>query len=145
MLPGESRRELQRLPAPVAATLDTTCWHTSPQFAALDEQPTLSIHTKADANSDADEDGGDADKPSRELIDVAPSSRSALLSQIALMDGDDDFASFPTGRVDVDGQQVDLREKNSWHLRLHEVPLTEAIETQWYLAIALSTRLCCFG
>lgn len=71
---------------------------------------------------------------------------SALLSQFALIDGDEaelsqpategghdsagagDGAQFPIGCVDVNGQQLDLRSRNSWLLRLDEVSTTEAAE-----------------
>jgi NAD(P)-dependent dehydrogenase (short-subunit alcohol dehydrogenase family) len=76
---------------------------------------------------------------------------SALLSQLPLIDGDDarcaeptraqvgdggaeraplaDCASdFPQGCADVNGQQLDLRARNSWTLRLDEVTTTEAAE-----------------
>jgi NAD(P)-dependent dehydrogenase (short-subunit alcohol dehydrogenase family) len=43
---------------------------------------------------------------------------------------------FPTGQVDADLQQVDLREVNSWRLKLGEVPTAEMIELQLVNAIA---------
>jgi hypothetical protein len=51
---------------------------------------------------------------------------------------------FPTGKVDADLQQVDLRETNSWRLKLGEVPTAEMIELQLVNAIApfvLNNRL----
>jgi NAD(P)-dependent dehydrogenase (short-subunit alcohol dehydrogenase family) len=51
---------------------------------------------------------------------------------------------FPTGQVDADLQQVDLRETNSWRLKLGEVPTAEMIELQLVNAIApfvLNNRL----
>jgi NAD(P)-dependent dehydrogenase (short-subunit alcohol dehydrogenase family) len=57
---------------------------------------------------------------------------SALQSQLALVQGDEashgDTASFPTGMVDVNGQQLDLRRHHSWRLRLHEVETPELVE-----------------
>ena len=35
---------------------------------------------------------------------------------------------FPKGHFDVNAQQVDLRDKNSWLLKLEEVSTTELIE-----------------
>lgn len=43
---------------------------------------------------------------------------------------------FPKGQLDADLQQVDLRETNSWRLRLGEIPTAEMIELQLVNAIA---------
>ncbi|PIW61250.1 MAG: hypothetical protein COW13_03440, partial [Candidatus Omnitrophica bacterium CG12_big_fil_rev_8_21_14_0_65_50_5] len=43
---------------------------------------------------------------------------------------------FPQGKLDVDLQQVDLRETNSWRLRLGDIPTSEMIELQLVNAIA---------
>jgi NAD(P)-dependent dehydrogenase (short-subunit alcohol dehydrogenase family) len=43
---------------------------------------------------------------------------------------------FPEGRFDKDLQQVDLRGKNSWRMRMHEVPTVEVLETQLVNAVA---------
>lgn len=43
---------------------------------------------------------------------------------------------FPTGELDVDLQQVDLRTKNSWRLKLGEIPTPELLEVQLVNAIA---------
>ena len=43
---------------------------------------------------------------------------------------------FPAGEVDADLQQVDLRDINSWRLKLGEVPTAEMIELQLVNAIA---------
>ena len=43
---------------------------------------------------------------------------------------------FPKGKLDADLQQVDLRETNSWRLRLGEVPTAELLELQLVNAIA---------
>jgi NAD(P)-dependent dehydrogenase (short-subunit alcohol dehydrogenase family) len=71
---------------------------------------------------------------------------SAVLSQRRYLD--EDYASgetlFPAGRLDEDLQQVDLREMNSWRLRLHEVETPELLEVQLVNAIApyiLNARL----
>lgn len=52
------------------------------------------------------------------------------LSQLQLIEGDEDASHelFPTGRLDQDLQQVDLRETNSWRLRLADVPTVELLE-----------------
>ena len=71
---------------------------------------------------------------------------SAALSQRHYLDEDyvEGEALFPEGRFDEDRQQVDLRETNSWRLRLHEVQTPELLEVQLVNAIApyvLNARL----
>jgi len=71
---------------------------------------------------------------------------SAALSQRRYLDEDfrDGEALFPAGRYDEDRQQVDLREVNSWRLRMHEVETPELLEVQLVNAIApyiLNARL----
>jgi len=71
---------------------------------------------------------------------------SAALSQRRYLDEDyrADDALFPTNRYDEDLQQVDLREINSWRLRLHEVATPELLEVQLVNSIApyiLNARL----
>ena len=43
---------------------------------------------------------------------------------------------FPLGKTNQDGEPLDLRNKNSWVLRLHEVSLNELLETQLVNCIA---------
>ena len=71
---------------------------------------------------------------------------SAALSQRRYLDEDYRAGEslFPTGRYDEDLQQIDLREVNSWRLRLHEVETPELLEVQLVNAIApyvLNARL----
>jgi NAD(P)-dependent dehydrogenase (short-subunit alcohol dehydrogenase family) len=71
---------------------------------------------------------------------------SAALSQRRYLDEDylGGEALFPTERYDEDMQQVDLREVNSWRLRMHEVKTPELLEVQLVNAIApyvLNARL----
>ena len=71
---------------------------------------------------------------------------SAALSQRRYLDEDyqNGDALFPAGRYDEDLQQVDLREVNSWRLRMHEVKTPELLEVQLVNAIApyvLNARL----
>ena len=85
---------------------------------------------------------------------VAPTMRvhgegllhSAELSQRRYLDEDfrDGEELFPAERYDEDRQQVDLREVNSWRLRMHEVETPELLEVQLVNAIApyiLNARL----
>ncbi|MCU0758838.1 MAG: SDR family NAD(P)-dependent oxidoreductase [Steroidobacteraceae bacterium] len=71
---------------------------------------------------------------------------SAALSQRRYLDEDylEGEALFPSGRYDEDLQQLDLRDTNSWRLRLHEVETPELLEVQLVNAIApyiLNARL----
>lgn len=80
--------------------------------------------------------GGAADV---ELV-AAEMSQAILLPE----DRDGDTRLFPEGRLDQDLQQVDLRDRNSWRLLLHEVPTIELLETQLVNAVApfvLNARL----
>ncbi|MEV5827415.1 SDR family oxidoreductase [Spirillospora sp. NPDC052242] len=55
-----------------------------------------------------------------------------------------DEASFPAGRTDETGEPLDLRDRNSWSLRLHEVDPAEWLEVQMVNAFApflLTSRL----
>ena len=77
---------------------------------------------------------------------LAGLARAAALSQTPLLP--DELAAqsalFPEGRLDQDLQQVDLRERNSWRLLLHEVSTVELLETQLVNAVApfvLNARL----
>jgi NAD(P)-dependent dehydrogenase (short-subunit alcohol dehydrogenase family) len=71
---------------------------------------------------------------------------SAQLSQLPVLPEDlaGGEAIFPSGRLDQDLQQVDLRDRNSWRLPLAEVPTLELLEVQLVNAIApfvLNARL----
>jgi len=72
--------------------------------------------------------------------------RAAELSQVPLVPEDDRTGEelFPTGELDSDLQQVDLRTVNSWRLRLAEVSTVELLEVQLVNSIApfiLNARL----
>lgn len=43
---------------------------------------------------------------------------------------------FPTGKIDADLQQVDLRKTNSWRLKLGEIPTNEMLEVQLVNSVA---------
>jgi NAD(P)-dependent dehydrogenase (short-subunit alcohol dehydrogenase family) len=68
------------------------------------------------------------------------------LSQVALTTEDSVTGQhlFPSGRLDADLQQVDLRQINTWRLALHEVSTVELLEVQLVNAMApfvLNARL----
>lgn len=93
------------------------------------------------------DDGMPAPKPSAAgAINVPGLTRAAELSQTALLPEDHMTVAslFPAGQLDQDLQQVDLRDRNSWRLRLHEVSAVELLETQLVNAVApfvLNARL----
>jgi len=71
---------------------------------------------------------------------------AAELSQVPLLP--EELAArkhlFPEGKLDQDLQQRDLREANSWRMRLHEVPSVELLEVHLVNALApfiLNARL----
>ena len=82
----------------------------------------------------------------RRLPSLAGITSAAELSQVALLPGEHDVAShlFPDGRLDQDGQQVDLRERNSWRMLMADVPSVELLEVHLVNAVApfiLNARL----
>ncbi|OFW38818.1 MAG: oxidoreductase [Acidobacteria bacterium RIFCSPLOWO2_12_FULL_67_14] len=80
------------------------------------------------------------------LVGAVGLTHSAELAQVRLLD--EEFAPqghfFPTGQLDQDLQQVDLRDRNSWRFLLAEVPTVELLEVQLVNAVApfvLNARL----
>jgi NAD(P)-dependent dehydrogenase (short-subunit alcohol dehydrogenase family) len=76
----------------------------------------------------------------RELPHAAHLSQVPLLPEELLAQTD----MFPLGRLDQDGQQIDLRERNSWRLLLSDVSSVELLEVQLVNAVApfvLNARL----
>jgi len=76
---------------------------------------------------------GDRPRPGRVGL-----THAAQLSQVPLLP--EELATrqelFPTGRLDQDLQQVDLRDRNSWRLMMAEVPSIELLEVHLVNAIA---------
>jgi NAD(P)-dependent dehydrogenase (short-subunit alcohol dehydrogenase family) len=74
----------------------------------------------------------------RDIGEIAGLTHAAALSQVPLLA--EEMAArahlFPEGRLDQDLQQIDLRERNSWRLLMHEVPAVELLEVQLVNAIA---------
>ncbi len=99
----------------------------------------------------------DIDEPTGELLTpdsfdslaaklVSGGADAAELSQLVLTDEDRQGGEslFPTGHYDHDQQQIDLRDINSWRLRLAEVSTVELLEVQLVNAVApfiLNARL----
>ncbi|MEI8291628.1 MAG: SDR family oxidoreductase [Verrucomicrobiota bacterium] len=89
---------------------------------------------------------GDAALATKRMSQVAGLTHAAELSQIPMLPDELEAqkALFPEGKLDQDLQQVDLRERNSWRLLMHEVPAVELLEVQLVNAIApfiLNARL----
>lgn len=95
-------------------------------------------------------------RPASTATELAASSRtapsdvgmvaSAELSQIQLLpeELEAQAALFPSGSMDQDEQQIDLRSKNSWRMLLAEVPTVELLEVHLVNAVApflLNARL----
>lgn len=85
---------------------------------------------------------GIASETNQRLSSATPAhvglTQAASLSQVPLLP-DDLLVShtlFPDGKLDQDLQQIDLRDRNSWRLLLHEVPSVELLEVQLVNAIA---------
>ncbi len=74
----------------------------------------------------------------RQALAMAGVTHAAALSQVHLLPDDREAGGdfFPEGRLDQDLQQVDLRERNSWRLRLDEVSAVELLEVQLVNAVA---------
>ena len=67
-----------------------------------------------------------------DVVDAASMSQIPLLPDERIAQGD----LFPEGVLDQNLQQVDLRDRNSWRLLLHEVSSVELLETQLVNAVA---------
>ncbi len=74
----------------------------------------------------------------RSLSETTGLTHAAELSQVPLLAEEllGQKHLFPEGRLDQDLQQVDLRDRNSWRLRMAEVPSVELLEVQLVNAIA---------
>jgi NAD(P)-dependent dehydrogenase (short-subunit alcohol dehydrogenase family) len=72
------------------------------------------------------------------LRGAAGIDNAAALSQVPLVDGDLERGGhlFPTGQLDGDRQQIDLRTVNSWRLGLADVSSIELLEVQLVNAVA---------
>ncbi len=68
----------------------------------------------------------------RAMVDSVEASQAELLPE----DRGRDLSLFPDGQLDADLQQVDLRDRNSWRLLLHEVPTVELLEVHLVNAVA---------
>ncbi|MES2178310.1 MAG: SDR family oxidoreductase [Gemmatimonadota bacterium] len=74
----------------------------------------------------------------RDIGEIAGLTHAAALSQVPLLAEEMTARAhlFPEGRLDQDLQQIDLRERNSWRLLMHEVPAVELLEVHLVNAVA---------
>jgi len=102
--------------------------------------------------TEANKDNKESPLPSLSSVKIFETGKmpglthAAALSQVPLLPEElaAQQALFPTGRLDQDLQQVDLRDRNSWRFLMHEVPTVELLEVQLVNAIApfiLNARL----
>ena len=61
---------------------------------------------------------------------IAVVSRDDAAKALAVVAPEDETVSFVAGKTDVNGQQLDLREHNSWTATLDEVATAEVVEAQ---------------
>ena len=61
---------------------------------------------------------------------------AASMSQVAMLAEDHLRGQFPEGQYDADQQQIDLRDRNSWRLKLDEVSTIELLEVHLVNAVA---------
>ena len=104
-----------------------------------------SLRNKSDLSSDPSQ-VAEVTLPAQVGSSFAGIQRAAELSQLRLApeDAHNGEELFPTGHLDGDLQQVDLRTVNSWRLRLADVSTVELLEVQLVNSIApfiLNARL----
>ncbi|CAN0341852.1 unnamed protein product, partial [Ectocarpus sp. 4 AP-2014] len=112
-------------------------------------RPLLESYEELRHKSGADAGGSLVDTMTADSLAAALVSggeRAAELSQLQLIAEDTRGGEqlFPTGQYDHDQQQIDLREVNSWRLKLAEVPTVELLEVHLVNAVApfiLNARL----
>jgi NAD(P)-dependent dehydrogenase (short-subunit alcohol dehydrogenase family) len=78
--------------------------------------------------------------------DARAMTHAAAMSQVHLLPGDEagGHSIFPSGALDQDLQQIDLRETNSWRMLMADVPTVELLEVHLVNAVApfvLNARL----
>ncbi|MEM7312123.1 MAG: SDR family oxidoreductase [Planctomycetota bacterium] len=105
----------------------------------LNAQPLLaSYEALREQKQNLSDEGTELVLPGEVQRTLAGIQQAAQLSQVPLVDGDEDASNelFPEGRLDQDLQQVDLRNINSWRLPLADVPTVELLEVHLVNAVA---------
>lgn len=96
-------------------------------------------HLRADSTGPVDGEGALGTGALEQHASEHPGlTRAAELSQTPLLPEEATPlpSLFPEGQLDQDLQQVDLRDRNSWRLLMHEVSSVELLETQLVNAVA---------
>lgn len=103
------------------------------------EAPSLKFQTDRSSSTAGDMLCAEESNAGAQKVDNATlMNPSAALSQAVLLEEDAtyDERQFPAGKFDVEGQQIDLREKNSWTMKAAEVPTIELVEVHAINALA---------
>lgn len=137
LMVGE-REDYAGLPAPVQSVLKP--------YQDLLAQTTADVNVERRRVSDGAASSVSTGNVDRKESPLAGIERAAELSQIAISTEDRKFGRevFPLGRYDIDDQQVDLRDLNSWRLKLAQISTVEMLEVQLVNAVApflLNARL----
>ena len=103
-------------------------------------------HKQLGQSTSQPEFGRGKDLPAEVAESLLGIHHAAELSQVRMVPDDhaENSALFPKGALDHDLQQVDLRDVNSWRLKLAEVPTVELLEVHLVNAVApfiLNARL----
>ncbi len=109
----------------------------------------LASHEQLLGSLDGDDQRGSAPELLPLATDAALHPLAGLvdapaLTQLDLLQENHEAHLFPRGVLDGDGQQLDLRAKNSWRMELAEVPTIELLEVQLVNSVApfvLTARL----
>jgi len=131
LLTDETVESMKKLPKNICDLIQNGNWHQS-TVGRIESGESRDLSSIMPGNSSQNEI---VNQTSEMMSDITP---SAAMSQLPLLpeDHENDKNLFPKGVYDVDGQQMDLREKNSWNYLLHEVPTAEAVEVHCVNALA---------
>ena len=102
------------------------------ELTALREQPEHVRRLLGSANDGQVGRIGQVGQTTTESVEAALRSQVKLLPEELLARAE----LFPAGQLDLDLQQIDLRDRNSWRMLLAEVPTVEMLEVQLVNAIA---------
>eukprot|EP00928_Gymnodinium_smaydae_P053728 TRINITY_DN37654_c0_g1_i1.p1 TRINITY_DN37654_c0_g1~~TRINITY_DN37654_c0_g1_i1.p1 ORF type:complete len:659 (-),score=167.10 TRINITY_DN37654_c0_g1_i1:88-2010(-) len=121
-----ARRELEPGPAPACLALDGGI-----DFSADASSAPSATEAGAEAAEASAAEGGALALPTRAAgaaTSLGPLSAAMSQAHVLAEDKEEFVAEMPEGAVDVNGQQLDLRERHSWKLKLHEVSTEELVE-----------------
>jgi len=97
--------------------------HSASSLLTAEEPDSVRVHTASPADVSEQKNG-------IVVSEDSTANKAAALSQLALLPQDCavDPSLFPEGKFDVTGQQLDLRQTNSWTTLIDQVEPSEAIE-----------------